>query len=174
MTDWWNDDQALAYAIVEQGREACARLLADGGSPQVVRHLDAAHDGFGRAGYAVSDHLAEGLRPSIWLLVQEAGPAPLPGVTGVEQALVLAVHGTAAIERCMTSSWLTAQMAVAHRAVREAHVALTAIIGLGAAAQLSLEATRAGELRRERQTRRLRPPRLDETTTRQELLHAGT
>ena len=178
MTDWWNDDHALAYATLEQGRVACSRLLGAEGPSEAARHLETAHDGFGRAGYAVSDGLPEGLRPAIWLLVHEAGPAPLPGVTGVEHALMFAVHGTAMIERCLTSPWLTAQMEVAHRAVREAHIALTSIVGLGAAAQRALDAARTGELRPARQALRLRPPRLDEagaaTRTRQDLVHIGS
>ena len=160
MFDWWNDDQALAYAIVEQGRVACERLLADERDPRRARRLDAAHAGFGLAGYAASGHLLEGLRPSIWLLVDEAGPTPLPGVAGAEHALMFAIHGAAAIERCFPTPWLTAQMQVAHRAIRQAHVALTGLVGLGAAAQRTIDATRSGELSREWQARRLRPPKL--------------
>ena len=162
MFDWWNDDQALAYAIVEQGRVTCERLLDEEHDPRVARRLSAAHAGFGSAAYATSDHLLEGLRPSIWLLVHEAGPTPLPGVSGAEHALMFAIHGAAAIERCFPSPWLTAQMQVAHRAVRQAHVALTGIVGLGSAAQHTIDATRAGELLRSWQARRLRPPRIGE------------
>ena len=162
MHEWWTDDQALAYAIVEQGRAACEQLLAEEVSPRVVRRLEAAHNGFGLAGYATSDHMLDGLRPAIWLLVAEHGPARLPGLHGAEHALMFAIHGAAAIERCFVAPWLTAQMQVAHRAVRQAHVALTGLVGLGAAAQRTIDASCSGELQREWQARRLRPPRLDE------------
>ena len=48
----------------------------------------------------------------------------------------------------------------AHRAIRQAHVALTGLVGLGAAAQRTIDATRSGELARDWQARRLRPPKL--------------
>jgi hypothetical protein len=162
MIDWWNDDQALAYAIVEQGRVACERLLSDHPTPRVARRLEGAHNGFGLAAYATSDHLLEGIRPAVWLLVEEHGPAQLPGVDGPEHALMFAIHGAAAIERCFPTPWLTAQMQVAHRAVRQAHVALTGLVGLGVAAQRTIDATRSGELHRDWQARRLRPPRFGE------------
>ena len=162
MSEWWNDDQALAYAIVEQGRVACERLLADATSPRVERRLDAAHNGFGLAAYAASDHLLDGVRPAVWLLVDEAGPARLPGVSGAEHALMFAIHGAAAIERCFSAPWLIGQMQVAHRAVRQAHVALTGLVGLGVAARRTVEATRLGRLERSWQATALRPPTLRE------------
>ena len=165
MYEWWRDDQALAYAIVEQGRVACSKLLEDHPSARVARRLAAAHNGFGLAGFHASDHLLDGVRPAIHLLVQEAGPTPLPGAGGAEHALMFAIHGAAAIERCFPSPWLTGQMQIAHRAVRQAHVALTGIVGLGAAAQLTIDATRSGELHRDWQSRHLRPPRLGEIHT---------
>jgi hypothetical protein len=169
MCEWWNDDQALAYAIVEQGRVACAELLADSPAPRVERRLMAAHNGFGLAAYAASDHLLDGVRPAVFLLIEESGPARLPGVTGAEHALMFAIHGAAAVERCFPTPWLTQQMQLAHRAVRQAHVALTGLIGLGAAAQRTIEATRAGELNRDWQARQLRPPKLNEYLAR----HSG-
>jgi hypothetical protein len=160
--EWWRDDQALAYAILEQGRLASEQLLGIEPSPRVARRLWAAHNGFGLAGYTASDHLLEGIRPAVHLLVQEAGPAPLAGVSGIEHALMFAIHGAAAIERCFPTPWLMEQMQVAHRAVRQAHVALTGLVGLGAAAQRTIDATRSGELQRDWQAEHLRPPRLDE------------
>lgn len=165
MCEWWNDDQALAYAIVEQGRAACELLIADDPSARVARRLEAAHNGFGLAAYASSDHLLEGVRPGVWLLIEAHGPARLPGVTGPEHALMFAIHGAAAIERCFPTPWLTAQMQTAHRAVRQAHVALTGLVGLGAAAQRTIDATRSGELHRDWQSRRLRPPKFGERGT---------
>jgi hypothetical protein len=162
MCEWWNDDQALAYAIVEQGRVACELLLDQDPSPRVARRLAAAHNGFGLAGYAASDHLLEGVRPALHVLIDQTGPARLPGVTGAEHALMFAIHGAAAIERCFPTPWLTGQMQIAHRAVRQAHVALTGLVGLGAAAQRTIDATRSGELQRDWQARRLRPPKLSE------------
>lgn len=163
--EWWNDDQALAYAIVEQGRVACDLLMSRELSPRVARRLAAAHNGFGLAGYAASDHLLEGVRPTVHLLIDEAGAAPIPGVTGSEHALMFAIHGAAAIERCFPTPWLTGQMQIAHRAVRQAHVALTGLVGLGAAAQRTIDATRSGELHRDWQSRHLRPPTLGEILT---------
>ena len=55
-------------------------------------------------------------------------------------------------------------MQIAHRAVRQAHVALTGLVGLGAAAQRTIDATRSGELHRDWQAYRLRPPKLSEIT----------
>jgi hypothetical protein len=164
--EWWKDDQALAYAIVEQGRVACEELLALDPSPRVGGRLTAAHTGFGLAGYCASDHLLHGVRPALYLLIDEAGPAPLAGIRGAEYALMFAIHGAAAIERCFPTPWLTAQMQLAHRAVRQAHVALTGLVGLGAAAQRTIEATRSGELQRDWQARRLRPPQLGEYAAR--------
>jgi hypothetical protein len=160
--EWWRDDQALAYAIVEQGRVACEALIAEARSPRVERRLSAAHNGFGLAGFSASDHLLEGIRPAVHLLIEEAGPAPLAQVTGAEHALMFAIHGAAAIERCFPTPWLTAQMQIAHRAVRQAHVALTGLVGLGAAAQRTIDATRSGELHRDWQSCHLRPPKLDQ------------
>lgn len=162
MYEWWRDDQALAYAIVEQGRVACAGLLAQAPSPRVERRLEAAHNGFGLASYAASDHLLEAVRPAVFVLIEEAGPAPIAGLSGAEHALMFAIHGAAAIERCFPTPWLTGQMQIAHRAVRQAHVALTGLVGLGAAAQRTIDATRSGELHRDWQARHLRPPRLNE------------
>jgi hypothetical protein len=162
MREWWMDDQALAYAIVEQGRVACERLGEHEHRPAVARRLWAAHNGFGLAGYAVSDHLLEGVRPALHLMIEEAGPATLDGLAGAEHALGFAIHGAAAIERCFATPWLTAQMQVAHRAVRQAHVALTGLVGLGTAAQRTIDATRAGHLERAWQARWLRVPSLDE------------
>lgn len=162
MIEWWNDDQALAYAIVEQGRVACEHLLADDPVPRIARRLSAAHNGFGLAAYATSDHLLDGVRAALHVLVDEAGPARLPGPSGPEHALMFAIHGAVAIERCFPTPWLTGQMQVAHRAVRQAHVALTGLVGLGVAAQRTIDATRSGELHRDWQSRHLRPPRLGE------------
>ena len=162
MRDWWKDDQALAYAILEQGRSCCARLLAEEASPLDTRRLRAAHAGFGMAGYAASDHLLRGVRPAVWLLVDESGPTAVPNATGAEGALLYAVHGSAAIERCFEIPWLLGQMQVAHRAVRQAHTALTALIGVPAAASLTIEATRGGHLERSWQQAHLRPPLLPE------------
>ena len=63
MCDWWKDDQALAYAIVEQGRVACERCSC-AASPRRASPAGcaAAHNGFGLAGYAASDHLLDGVR----------------------------------------------------------------------------------------------------------------
>jgi hypothetical protein len=160
MRDWWNDDQALAYVILEQGRACCERQLSAAIDPLEVRRLRAAHAGFGMAGYAASDHLLRGVRPAVWLLVDESGPSTVPGAEGPEEALLYAVHGSAAIERCFEIPWLLGQMQVAHRAVRQAHTALTALIGVPAAAQLTIEATRAGQLERDWQQAHLRPPPL--------------
>jgi hypothetical protein len=158
--EWWKDDQALAYAIVEQGRVACEELLALEPSPRVARRLIAAHNGFGLASYAASDHLLEGVRVAVHLLIEEAGPARIAGVHGPEHALMFAIHGAAAIERCFPTPWLTGQMQIAHRAVRQAHVAITGLVGLGAAAQRTIDATRSGELHRDWQAQHLRPPKL--------------
>jgi hypothetical protein len=159
--EWWTDDQALAYAIAEQGRVACEQLRADGLAPRVRRRLDAAHAGFGHAGYAASDHLLRGVRPAVHLLIAEGGPARL-SADPLHGALLFAVHGATAIERCFAAPWLLAQMQVAHRAIRQAHVALTTLAGLGVAARLTIEATRAGRLERAWQERHLRPRALDE------------
>ena len=156
------DDQALAYAIVEQGRVACERLAADEPAGPVRRRLEAAHSGFGLAGYAVSDHMLDGVRPALYLMVAAAGPAQLEGLAGAEQALGYAIHGAAAIERCFATPWLTAQMQVAHRAVRQAHVALTGLVGLGTAAQRTIAFTKDGHLGRNWQAVRLRVPSFDE------------
>ena len=162
MREWWMDDQALAYAIVEQGRVTCGRLVEHEQRPAVQRRLWAAHNGFGLAGYAVSDHLLDGVRPALHLMIDAAGPVPLDGLAGAEHALGFAIHGAAAIERCFTTPWLIAQMQVAHRAVRQAHVSLTGLVGLGTAAQRTIDATRAGHLERTWQARWLRVPSLDE------------
>jgi hypothetical protein len=160
--EWWRDDQALAYAVVEQGRVACEQLLDREPPPEEARQLWAAHNGFGLAGYAVSEHMLDGVRPALHVLIAEAGPAPLPRVSGVDHALMLAIHGAAAVERCFATPWLVAQMQVAHRAVRQAHVSLTSLVGIGAAAQRTIEAHRLGHLDRSWQARRLRPPTLSE------------
>ena len=173
MGDWWKDDQALAYAILEQGRACCDRLLETASTPLEARRLHAAHHGFGLAGYAVSDHLLRGARPAIWLLIEEAGPAPVGGTTGTAQALLYAVHGSAAVERCFEIPWLLGQMQVAHRAVRQAHTALTALVGVPAAASLTIDATRAGHLDREWQQQHLRPPSLAEHASRRGLAAAA-
>lgn len=164
MREWWNDDQALAYVIVEQGRTACQRLLEADREPRSEQRLWAAHDGFGLAAYAASDHLLAGVRDALFVLVQEGGPPPLPRVAPApspEHALMLAIHGATAIERCFATPWLVTQMQHAHRAVRQAHVALTGLVGLGVAAQRTLEATRLGYLERSWQAAQLRPPALD-------------
>jgi hypothetical protein len=161
--DWWKDDQALAYAILEQGRACCDALLETADTPLDARRLHAAHHGFGLAGYAVSDHLLRGVRPAVWLLVEEAGPVELDGAEDGERALLFAVHGSAAIERCFEIPWLLGQMQSAHRAVRQAHTALTALLGVPAAAQLTIETTRAGRLERTWQQRHLVPPPLAAT-----------
>ena len=162
MREWWKDDQALAYAILEQGRACCDRLLETAATPLEARRLHAAHHGFGMAAYAVSDHLLSGVRPAIWLLIDEGGPVELPGPKRVEQALLFAVHGSAAVERCFEIPWLLGQMQSAHRAVRQAHTALTALLGVPAAATLTIEATRAGRVDRRWQQQHLRPPSLAE------------
>lgn len=165
MRDWWNDDQALAYVIVEQGRSACQRLLVADVDPRSEQRLWAAHDGFGLAAYAASDHLLAGVRDALYVMVQEAAGSPeLPRVApapSAEHALMLAIHGATAIERCFATPWLVTQMQHAHRAVRQAHVALTGLVGLGVAAQRTLEATRLGYLERTWQAGHLRPPALD-------------
>jgi hypothetical protein len=166
MREWWTDDQALAYAILEQGRVCTARVRERAASPAVARRLSAAHCGFGLAGYAVSDHLLDGVRAALYVLVDEAGPARLGDADGPEHALLFAIHGAAALERCFATPWLTAQAQTAHRAVRQAHVALTGIVGLAVAAERTLEATRLGRLGREWQAERLRPPSLYELATR--------
>ena len=174
MRDWWTDDQALAYAILEQGRACCAQLLdSEDHSPAVARRLSGAHCGFGLAGYAVSDHLLEGVRAALHVLVDEAGPAPIGGAQGPEHALLFAIHGAAALERCFATPWLTAQTQIAHRAVRQAHVALTGIVGLAVAAQHVLEATRDGHLSREWQAEHLRPPSLRELAERRATVSAA-
>ena len=160
MGDWWKDDQALAYAILEQGRAACEDLRGSELTPLEMRRVEAAHRGFGLAGYAVSDHLLRGVRVAVWLMVTENGPMPLDVDDPAERALLFAVHGAAAIERCFEVPWLLAQMQGAHRAVRQAHTALTAIIGVPAAASLTIEATRARRLERAWQQEHLRPPTL--------------
>lgn len=162
MRDWFKDDQALAYAILEQGRASCDRLLDTARTPLEARRLHAAHHGFGMAAYTVSDHLLRGVRPAVWLLVDEAGPSRLRPAGGVSEALLFAIHGCAAIERCFDIPWLLGQMQAAHRAVRQAHTALTGLIGVPEAAALTIEATRAGHLERSWQQRHLRPPTLAE------------
>ena len=164
MSRWWIDDQALAYAIVEQGRLCCEQLMAEPAGALEQRRLRAAHHGFGLAGYAASDHMLRGVRPAVWLLVEESGPADL-GVEGAERALLFAVHGSAAIERCFAHPWLLAQMQVAHRAVRQAHTAMTALLGVPAAAALTIDVTRAGQLDRAWQQAHLRPPSFAELAT---------
>jgi hypothetical protein len=160
MGDWWKDDQALAYAILEQGRAACEELRDPVLPPLDARRVETAHRGFGLAGYAVSDHLLRGVRVAVWLLVDENGPVDLEVDDPAERALLFAVHGAAAIERCFEVPWLLAQMQAAHRAVRQAHTALTALIGVPAAASLTIEATRAKQLDRLWQQQHLRPPAL--------------
>jgi hypothetical protein len=166
MREWWKDDQALAYAILEQGRTCCAQLLEGEPSPALARRLSAAHCGFGLAAYAASDHLLDGVRAALFVLVEASGPAPIGDSDGPEHALLYAIHGAAALERCFATPWLTAQTQIAHRAVRQAHVALTGIVGLAAAAELTLEATRLGHLGRAWQAERLRPPSLLELAER--------
>jgi hypothetical protein len=163
MRDWWKDDQALAYAVLEQGRASCERLMTAQPSALDLRRLKTAHHGFGLAGYAVSDHLLRGVRPAVWLMIEESGPVALPGADGHAQPLLFAVHGSAAVERCFEIPWLLNQMQVAHRAVRQAHTALTALLGVPAAAALTIEATRSGHLERTWQQAHLRPPTLRET-----------
>jgi hypothetical protein len=163
MREWWKDDQALAYAVLEQGRASCEKLMAEATSGLDGVRLRTAHHGFGLAGYAVSDHLLRGVRPAVWLMIEESGPVVLPGAEGPAQPLLFAVHGSAAVERCFEIPWLLNQMQVAHRAVRQAHTALTALLGVPAAAALTIEATRAGHLDRSWQQAHLRPPTLRET-----------
>jgi hypothetical protein len=166
MREWWTDDQALAYAILEQGRVCCAELLEREASATVARRLSGAHCGFGLAGYAASDHLLGGVRAAPHVLVEEAGPARFGAIEGPEHALLFAIHGAAALERCFATPWLTAQAETAHRAVRQAHVALTGIVGLAVAADRTLEATRLGRLDRAWQAEHLRPPSLRELAER--------
>jgi hypothetical protein len=166
MREWWTDDQALAYAVLEQGRTCCAELLERESSPAVARRLSAAHCGFGLAGYAISDHLLDGVRAALHLLVEEAGPAPIDDASGPEHALLFAIHGAAALERCFATPWLTAQTQTAHRAVRQAHVALTGVLGLAVAAEHMIESTRLGRLGRDWQALHLRPPSLPELEAR--------
>ena len=156
------DDQALAYAIAEQGRVACERLAEGDCSVAAQRRLWAAHNGFGLAAYAISDHLLDGVRAALHVMIEDAGPVPIDGLSGVEHALAFAIHGAAAIERCFATPWLTAQAQIAHRAIRQSHVALTGLVGLGVAAQRTIEITRAGHLERAWQSRLLRVPSLDE------------
>jgi hypothetical protein len=160
VAEWWKDDQALAYAILEQGRAACEQLRSPALSRLDARRVETAHRGFGLAGYTVSDHMLRGVRVAVWLLVDENGPLPLEVPTAAERALLFAVHGAAAIERCFETPWLLGQMQTAHRAVRQAHTALTGLVGVPAAASLTIDATRAGHLKREWQQAHLRPPTL--------------
>ena len=159
---WWTDDRALAYAVLEQGRlmAECARDLADDPGEELA--LDTAHRGFGRAAYLVSEDLEPGVRPALWLMIDEAGPAALGGANGPAQALQFAIHGSVAVERCLDHVEDVARIQEAHRAVREAHTALTALLGVPTAAALTIEAAREGRLTRQWQREHLRPPRLDE------------
>jgi hypothetical protein len=169
MQEWWRDDQALAYAIVEQGRVACARLLEQDPVPRDKRGLVAAHNGFGLAGFLASDHLLPGVRPAVHVMVEETGPARTPALRTTDplhQALLFAIHGAAAIERCLATPWLLEQMRQAHRSVRQAHVALTTMAGLGLAARLTVEESDAGHLERAWQQRHLRPRTLAEAGSR--------
>ena len=160
MGDWWKDDQALAYAILEQGRAACEELRDPALPPLDARRVESAHRGFGLAGYAVSDHMLRGVRVAVWLMIAEGPRVTLDVDDPAERALLFAVHGAAAIERCFEAPWLLAQMQNAHRAVRQAHTALTALIGVPTGAALTIEATRAGRLARDWQQQHLRPPAL--------------
>jgi hypothetical protein len=160
MHEWWRDDQALAYAIVEQGRLSCEELRQDAGDGRTADRLGTAHAGFGMAAYTASDHLLDGVRPALHLLVGQAGPVALPAPTPLSRALLFAVHGAAAIERCFATPWLVAQMQAAHRSVRQAHRALTSLIGVPLTAQLTIEATRLGHLDASWQRVHLRPPSL--------------
>ena len=170
MREWWKDDQALAYAIVEQGRISAETLLGAASDPEDRRRLESAHRGFGVAGYAISDEMPGGVRPALYVLVAESGPVRLPGPRGASQTLLFAVHASAAIERCFEMPLLLGQMQVAHRAVRQAHTALTALLGIPRAAQLTLDATRAGHLERQWQQLKLRPRSLAVTLSADEAL----
>lgn len=159
---WWNDDRAMAYAILEQGRAMAARARDGADDPAELLALDTAHRGFGRAAYLVSEDLLPGVRPALWLMIDEAGPAALGGPRGAAQALLFAIHGSVAVERCLDDDHDLARIQDAHRAVREAHTALTALLGVPTAAALTIEAAREGRLTRNWQREHLRPPRLDE------------
>jgi hypothetical protein len=157
MHRWWDDDQALAYLIAEQGRATSAELLARNLGTVDAARLWSAHEGFGLAAYHASEGMLEGVRPGLCLRVELAGPWRPPGVTGVEAALLLAIHGTAAVERCFRTLWLVPQMRTAHRGMRQAHVALTGLVGLGLAARCAAQERRAGRLARAWQAEHLRP-----------------
>src|SRR3712207_2713500 len=110
MPKWWEDDQALAYAIVEQGRVACEHLLHDTADTVDARYIASAHRGFGVAGYAISDDLAGAVRAALYVVIHEAGPVRLPGAPGTGQALLFATHASAAIERCFDLPHVVAEM----------------------------------------------------------------
>jgi hypothetical protein len=162
MFAWWTDDRALAYAILEQGRASAGRLMGNTDEPVDSLAYATAHRGFGHAAYLISEDLLPGVRPALWLMIEEAGPAALGGPDGPSQALLFAVHGSVAVERCLDGAENLDRMQEAHRAVREAHTALTALVGVPSAASLTIEAAREGRLTRTWQREHLRPPRLDE------------
>ena len=162
MPAWWTDDCALAYAILEQGRATAQRVGDEADDPVERLASTTAHRGFGHAAYLVSEDLLPGVRPALWLMIDEAGPAALGGPDGASQALLFAVHGSVAVERCLDSTDDLERMQEAHRAVREAHTVLTALVGVPHAAALTIEAAREGRLTRSWQRAELRPPRLDE------------
>jgi hypothetical protein len=168
MFAWWTDDRALAYAILEQGRATSGRLMETVEDPIDQLAYTTAHRGFGHAAYLVSEDLLPGVRPALWLMIEEAGPAALGGPDGPSQALLFAVHGSVSVERCLDNAVDLDRMQEAHRAVREAHTALTALVGVPTAAALTIEAAREGRLTRTWQRENLRPPRLDELEPRTE------
>jgi hypothetical protein len=168
MPSWWTDDRALAYAILEQGRVTAERLLVEAADPVERLAYTTAHRGFGLAAYLVSEELLPGVRPALWFMIDEAGPAALGGPDGSSQALMFAVHGSVAVERCLDGEAELERMQEAHRAVRESHTALTALVGVPSAASLTIEAAREGRLTRTWQREHLRPPRIDELEPRRE------
>jgi hypothetical protein len=161
MAEWWRDDQALAYAILEQGRVCCARLRNVPDTRDLAR-VATAQEALGIAAYVASDHLLDGVRAALHVLIDEMGPVRLPGPDGPEQAVLWTIHAARAVERCAEAPWLAAQMDPAHQAVQLAYGRLTGVLGSRVTAALAAETARAGRLERAWQARHLRPPRLSD------------
>ena len=154
----WLRPELLAYAISEQGRLACERLTEeepDGADRTLVRR---AHRGLGRAGFIASDALEPGLRLSVLEILRAEGPVPAPPAGDRrEEALMLARHAGAAVDRCGQQPRLAAQMQYARLECRNAVAALTALVGPRRSGALEREAEERGSFREDWQQANLVP-----------------
>jgi GNAT superfamily N-acetyltransferase len=150
---WWDDEQVLAYAVLEQARLLCEQLLVDGGNSAGMRR---AHRGLGLGAYVVSEDLDPRLRVAVLELCREHGPVRTPPANEPAEAmLLLALHAEVLIARARRPDDVSASIAA--RQAGEAVRTLTALVGSDRAAALRDDAIDRGYLQRRWQRGHLAP-----------------